>query len=214
MNYVRIYPELDSVLAESDYSTYEAIDDVLRNWLAITAGLYRQAPDRQEDIATCVNKLLTSYLFAHCHGNDDNNNGDAPRRTYVRTQMIHSLLQEDDPARLYVIACFLLIDGRGAEEATFPRMVGASCFPRLIQLIGGSCRERDPSLYRLLLQLIYEMAGMERLTVEDLLHVEDSFVQGLFNIIEGVSDDPLDPYHYSTIRVLVRAAVAIVFCGV
>ena len=37
--------------------------------------------------------------------------------------------------------------------------------------------------------------------------VEDEFVQGLFNIIEGVSDDAGDPYHYSVIRVLVSCAL-------
>lgn len=34
-------------------------------------------------------------------------------------------------------------------------------------------------------------------------HVDDDFVKMLFQIIEQVSDDVDDPYHYPTIRVLV-----------
>ena len=34
--------------------------------------------------------------------------------------------------------------------------------------------------------------------------VEDDFILHLFQIIEGLSDDVSDPYHYPTIRVLVR----------
>lgn len=34
-------------------------------------------------------------------------------------------------------------------------------------------------------------------------HINDDFVKMLFEIIEQVSDDVNDPYHYPTIRVLV-----------
>ena len=37
-----------------------------------------------------------------------------------------------------------------------------------------------------------------------LVLVEDDFVRYLFQIIEGLSDDAHDPYHYPVIRVLVR----------
>lgn len=37
-----------------------------------------------------------------------------------------------------------------------------------------------------------------------LVLVEDDFVKYLFQIIEGLSDDAHDPYHYPVIRVLVR----------
>lgn len=40
--------------------------------------------------------------------------------------------------------------------------------------------------------------------MSNLVLVEDDFVRYLFQIIEGLSDDAHDPYHYPVIRVLVR----------
>jgi len=34
--------------------------------------------------------------------------------------------------------------------------------------------------------------------------IEDEFIIYMFDIIEGLSDDVNDPYHYPVIRVLVR----------
>jgi hypothetical protein len=39
--------------------------------------------------------------------------------------------------------------------------------------------------------------------------VHDDFIKMLFEIIEQVSDDVNDPYHYPTIRVLVRCSLSI-----
>lgn len=123
----------------------------------------------------------------------------------MRKQIIYSLLQEDEPGPLYVIANFLLIDGR-AEEATFKRMIEEGCFHRLLELINGR-KEDDPGLHRLLLDLMYEMSRIEQLRIEDLLHVDDGFVIYLFELIEGLSDDVHDPYHYPIIRVLVSRGI-------
>jgi hypothetical protein len=55
----------------------------------------------------------------------------------------------------------------------------------------------------MLLELLYEMSRMQRLSVEDLRQVDDEFVTSLFQLIEQLSDDVDDPYHYPVIRVLV-----------
>jgi hypothetical protein len=34
--------------------------------------------------------------------------------------------------------------------------------------------------------------------------IDDAFILYLFQVIEGASDDPNDPYHYPVIRVLVH----------
>lgn len=128
----------------------------------------------------------------------------ADNKGYVRTQILHSLLQEDDAASLHAIACFLLLDGH-RDDSTFPCMVEESCFPRLLELINGHRDDDDTRLHRLLLQLMYEMSRVERLPLEDLVLVDDEFIHFLFRIIEGVSYDVHDPYHYPTIRVLVCA---------
>lgn len=122
-------------------------------------------------------------------------------KEYVRTQLIYCLLQEDEPATLHFIAGFLLFDGR-QNEATFEKMNQEGCFPRLIELIKRDRRE-DPRLHRLLLEVLYESSRMQRLNTEDLGHVDDEFVTCLFQIIEELSDDVDDPYHYPVIRVLV-----------
>ena len=143
-----------------------------------------------EDVLICARMLMASPLFER-------------NKDYVRTQIIHSLLQEDEGECLRAIASLLFLDGC-QDEAIFPQMIRESCFPRLLELIKSQQENHsDPGLHRLLLQLIYEMSRVERLKTSDLGLVDDDFVHQLFSIIEGVSNDVQDPYHYPTIRVLV-----------
>lgn len=123
-------------------------------------------------------------------------------REYVRTQIIHSLLQEDEAQPLSAITCLLLLDGQ-RDESVFSRMIDEACFPRMLELINEGAND-DPRLRRFLLQLMYEMSRMERLRRDDILLVDDNFIHYLFDRIEHVSEDMNDPYHYPTIRVLVR----------
>jgi len=74
-------------------------------------------------------------------------------------------------------------------------------FIRLLELIREGKKD-DARLHRLLLELLYEMCRMQRLSDEDLGHVDDDFIKYLFQIIEELSDDVNDPYHYPVIRVL------------
>ncbi len=125
-------------------------------------------------------------------------------RAYVHTQIVYSLLQEDEARPLHAIANYLLLAGR-RDEAVFHQMVDAGCFARLVELISGR-RNEDRRLHRLLLELMYEMARGEHVRASDLLHVDDGFVSYLFQIIEDLSDDVDDPYHYPVIRVLVSGS--------
>lgn len=43
--------------------------------------------------------------------------------------------------------------------------------------------------------------------------IDDDFVLYLFKIVEGLSNDANDPYHYPTIRVLVRVTHHELFRG-
>lgn len=122
---------------------------------------------------------------------------------------MYSLLQEDEPATLYVIASLLLFDGRQHEE-TFELMNNESCFSRLVELIKEGKKD-DARLHRLLLELLYDMSRLQRLSIEDLVRVDDEFVKYLFEIIEELSDDVDDPYHYPVIRVLVRVTYPVFF---
>ncbi|KAI5859891.1 hypothetical protein GGS23DRAFT_582855 [Durotheca rogersii] len=166
---------------------YETIDDALRTWLYLAARYRDEFSQSEDDVASCSQALLDGFLFQ-------------TNPEYVRTQIIYSLLQEDETGPLYAIASFLLLDGR-ADETTFKRMIGKDCFHRLLDLINGR-KEEDPGLHRLLLELMYEMSRIEQLRTEDLVHVDDGFVAYLFLLIEGLSDDVRDPYHYPVIRVL------------
>lgn len=167
--------------------TPESLDDVLRSWLELVATGRDRYLDDEDDIATCSQQLRVSSIFSQ--------NAD-----YVRTQIIYSLLQEDEYGPLHVISNFLLLDGR-AEEETFRRMVNEGCFLRLLELI-KSCGDHDGRLHRLLLELMYEMSRIEKLPHQDLAQVDDEFVIYLYQLIEAFSDDVDDPYHYAVIRVL------------
>ncbi|OAA54524.1 hypothetical protein SPI_08770 [Niveomyces insectorum RCEF 264] len=169
-------------------ASHEEIDDALRAWLGlVAAGRDRYLAD-EDALARCSRALLASPLFA-AHG------------PYVHTQIVYSLLQEDEACALHAIANYLLLAGR-ADEAVFQRMLAAGCFGRLVELLPACRATDDRRLHRLLLALLYEMARIERLPVADLLHVDDGFVHYLFQSIEDLSDDDVDPYHYGIIRVL------------
>ncbi|KAL1881366.1 hypothetical protein VTK73DRAFT_4373 [Phialemonium thermophilum] len=185
-NEQNFWDELDAIVSAS-CNTYELIDDALRAWLQLVSSNRDQYLQCEDDVASCSQKLLSSHIFRE-------------NKDYVRTQIIYSLLQEDEYGPLHVIANFLLVDGR-SDETTFRRMVHEGCFSRLLELVKG-CRDDDRRLHRLLLELIYEMSRIERLRPDDLLQVDDAFVIYLFQIIEALSDDASDPYHYPVIRVL------------
>lgn len=142
----------------------------------------------EDDVAHCSQLLADSHIYR-------------ANAAYVATQIIYSLLQEDEAGPLHVIANFLLLVGR-ADEHAFRRMLDEGCFPRLVELVAAR-KDSDRRLHRLLLELMYEMSRIERLGAEDLVHVDDGFIAFLFQLIEGVSDDVHDPYHYPVIRVLV-----------
>ncbi|KAI1763711.1 hypothetical protein GGR53DRAFT_467115 [Hypoxylon sp. FL1150] len=187
-NEEQLWTELDKVVSTQCHAeAHETIDDALRSWLYLASRCRDEFSQSDDDVLNCSQSLLDGSLF---HTDPE----------YVRTQIIYSLLQEDEAGPLHVIASFLLLDGR-VEEATFKRMVEEGCFHRLLDLINER-REDDPGLHRMLLELMYEMSRIEQLRLEDLLHVDDGFVTYLFQLIEGLSDDAHDPYHYPIIRVL------------
>lgn len=149
---------------------------------------YKQDYLRSEyDIARCCYKLLDAPLFRH-------------NQEYVRRQILYSLLQEDYADTLHTVAAVLLFDGR-ANESTCEMMQAEGAFPRLIELIRRG-RDDDAGLHRLLLELLFVMSRIQQLSREDLSVVDDSFILYLFQLIEELSDDADDPYHYPIIRVL------------
>jgi hypothetical protein len=188
----QFWAELEDILS-AKCPSHQLIDNALRSYLHFTTTYKSEYLPSEYEVARCSQKLLQSELF---EANKD----------YVRIQIVYSLLQEDEPATLHVIASFLIFDGRD-NEATFEMMNNEGCFLRLLDLIKQGKHE-DARLHRLLLELLYEMSRMQRLSVEDLGQVDDEFVAYLFRIIEELSDDVDDPYHYPVIRVLVRMSLS------
>lgn len=127
----------------------------------------------------------------------------------MRRQLLYGLLQEDDLKTLHMISSFLLFDGR-QNESTFLAMNEEGSFPRLLELLQRKHDNNEEGevdtawLDRLLMDLLYEMSRVQRVRIQDLVLVDDEFIRGLFDIIENLSYDVNDPYHYPVIRVLVR----------
>jgi hypothetical protein len=93
-----------------------------------------------------------------------------------------------------------LFDGRG-DESAFEMMQDEGAFARLVSLISDR-RDDAIGLYRMLLELLFEMARIQKLTRDDMVVIDDGFILLLFQLIEQLSDDAEDPYHYPIIRVL------------
>ncbi|KAB5518774.1 hypothetical protein GE09DRAFT_512821 [Coniochaeta sp. 2T2.1] len=183
----QFWDELGKIIQSACDTSHEELDDALRGWLSLVSCCRDRFLHYEDDLASCSQELIDSRIFSD-------------HKDYVRTQIIYSLLQEDEFCPLHVIANFLLLDGR-SDETTFRKMIDAGCFARLLDLM-KECRDQDGRLHRLLLELMYEMSRIEHLRIEDLMHVDDAFVMYLFQLIEAYSDDAHDPYHYPVIRVL------------
>ncbi|KAF4212122.1 hypothetical protein CNMCM8980_001459 [Aspergillus fumigatiaffinis] len=172
-------------------STEDLIDNALRSYLSLATKYKDEYLNSPFEVSRCSYKLLASSIFtAHAD--------------YVRRQMIYGLLQEDDPDTLHLIVSFLLFDGRQHEES-FRMMNEEGSFPRLLELLQVykiKDGENQAALHRMLMDLLYEMSRIQRIRIEDLVLVDDDFIKGLFEIIEDLSYDASDPYHYPVIRVL------------
>jgi len=184
----QFWDELEDILSAA-CSTHEAIDNALRSYLAFTTNFRGEYLQTEYDVAKCSYKLLDSPIF-HAHAE------------YVRRQCVYALLQEDEASSLHILAAVLLHDGRTNEES-FLMLQQEGAFPRLVELIVEyDEKEGEEQLHRILLDILYEMSRIQRLTWEDLSSINDNFVLTLLTITESVSNDASDPYHYPIIRVL------------
>ncbi|KAL8997067.1 MAG: hypothetical protein Q9169_003557 [Polycauliona sp. 2 TL-2023] len=182
----QFWDELDDIVA-AQCQSHGHIDDALRSYFAFVSNYRGEYLHTEFDIARCALKLLESALFS-------------AHKDYVRRQIVHSLLEEDSPDTLHLIVALLLFDGRD-NELTLEMMNQEGIFLRLVELIYEK-KDDDAGLHRMLLELLYEMSRIQRLSLQDLILIEDDFIQYLFRVIEGLSDDVNDPYHYPIIRVL------------
>ncbi|KAF7182209.1 hypothetical protein CNMCM7691_001688 [Aspergillus felis] len=189
-NEQQFWDELQEIVS-TPCSTEDLIDNALRSYLSLATKYKDEYLSSPFEVSRCSYKLLASSIFtAHAD--------------YVRRQMIYGLLQEDDPDTLHLIVSFLLFDGRQHEES-FRMMNEEGTFPRLLELLQVykiKDGENQAALHRMLMDLLYEMSRIQRIRIEDLVLVDDDFIKGLFEIIEDLSYDASDPYHYPVIRVL------------
>jgi hypothetical protein len=180
--------ELDDTISK-DYQTHTLIDNALRSYLTLATTFRSEYVKSDYDVARCSYMLQSSPLFQ--------NHAD-----YIRRQIVQCLLEDDDPSVLRVSASFLLADAR-QNESTFELMNKEGAFRRLVDLISDPRQQdEEAEVHRMLMELLYEMSRIQKITTEDLLHVQDGFVTHLFDIIEQISGDVHDPYHYPVIRVV------------
>ncbi|KAF1977162.1 hypothetical protein BU23DRAFT_587715 [Bimuria novae-zelandiae CBS 107.79] len=194
-NEQQFWDELDDIVStRCQPHDHEIIDNALRSYLNVTTSYKSEYLQTEYDVAKCVYELIKGVLFT-------------THKDYVRRQIIYCLLQEDDNPTLHIVAAFLLFDGRNNQnDATFEMMHDEGVFPRLIELIQQESVQHDVTLHRMFLELLYESSRILRLTWEDFMAIDDSFILYLLGIIEGASDDAEDPYHYPVIRVLYLVA--------
>ncbi|KAL2441714.1 hypothetical protein ABEF95_016230 [Exophiala dermatitidis] len=168
--------------------SHSEIDDTLRSYLSLISSCRERFLPTDEDLCRCALKLQESPLF-EVHGD------------YIRRQFVQCLLEEDEPDTILTSTTFLLADAQ-THESTYELLNEEGAFPRLVDLISSPQQHGQEPLHRLLMELLYEMSRIQKIRISDLAHVSDDFVKMLFEIIEQVSDDVNDPYHYPTIRVL------------
>lgn len=79
---------------------------------------------------------------------------------------MYALLQDDDPNTLRITVTFLLADARENEE-TFELLNKEGVFPRLVELVKNPT-EHEEGVHRMLMELMYEMSRIQRITTDDL----------------------------------------------
>jgi len=79
--------------------------------------------------------------------------------------MYGRLRKEQSTPRLQLVATVLLCDGRETQKV-FEHMQEEGLFVRLVGLV-GEWKERDPIMWRVCLDLMYEMSRIQRLRAED-----------------------------------------------
>ncbi|PSK46082.1 hypothetical protein B9Z65_5050 [Elsinoe australis] len=175
-------------IVNSPCGTHEEIDDSLRLFINAVSSFHRDHAELVEDhVEQGCFELLTADLFK-------------TNRDYVRRQFIYSLMQEDEYPVLQIMTTFLIFDGKHEEE-TFVMMQNEGLFPRLVELI-KSGKYDDTRVHRLLLELLCEMTRIQLLARDDLQMIDDAFILYLFQLIEQLSNDPSDPYHYAIVRIV------------
>ncbi|EXJ88919.1 hypothetical protein A1O3_01983 [Capronia epimyces CBS 606.96] len=178
---------LDQTISR-DCDSHSGIDDTLRSYLSLVCSFRERFLPTDEDLGRCAFKLQDSTLFS-IHAD------------YIRRQFVQCLLEEDEPDIVLASTAFLLADAQ-CHERTYELLNEEGAFPRLVDLITSPKRHGHEVLHRLLMELLYEMSRIQKISLGDLAHVSDDFIKMLFEIIEQVSNDVDDPYHYPTIRVL------------
>ncbi|KAH7378787.1 hypothetical protein BKA66DRAFT_142833 [Pyrenochaeta sp. MPI-SDFR-AT-0127] len=188
-NEQQFWDELDDIVS-TRCQEHEIIDNSLRSFLNVTTNYQSEYLQTDFSVAKCIFRLLEGELFA-------------THREYVRRQIVYCLLQEEDNPTLHIVAAFLLYDGRNSkDDELFAMMHSEGTFPRLIELVQTETVQEDTRLHQVLLELLYESSRIQRMTSDDFSAVNDAFIIYLLGVIEGVSDDAEDPYHYPVIRVL------------
>ncbi|KIW89398.1 uncharacterized protein Z519_10252 [Cladophialophora bantiana CBS 173.52] len=171
-----------------DCSTHDSIDDTLRSYIELIGCCRGRFLPTDDDLGRCAFKLQESTLFA-IHAD------------YIRRQFVQCLIEDDEPNVVLVSTSFLITHAQ-LNEKTYELLNDEGAFPRLIHLISSPKQHGHEGIHRLLMALLYEMSRIQKIKIGDLAYVDDDFVKMLFEIIEQVSDDVDDPYHYPTIRVL------------
>lgn len=146
------WEKIEDVLS-AECSDHDAIDDCLRSYLEILDAHYQEYITSEDHLGHCAYLLYASSLFAQ-HG------------AYIRQQLIYCLLQDDEITHLRIVVTFLLADAR-EDEQTFDLLNKEGIFPRLVALIAHP-REDEETLHRTLMEFLYELARVQKITNDDL----------------------------------------------
>ncbi|KAK5281260.1 pre-rRNA processing, partial [Exophiala xenobiotica] len=178
---------LDKTVSE-ECDNHGTIDDTLRSYLSLVGWYRDKFQPTDYELSRCAYKLQESALYS-IHAD------------YIRRQFVQCLIEDDEPHVVLLSTLFLITDAQ-AYEPTYELLNEEGAFPRLVDLISSPKRHGHEEIHRSLMELLYEMSRIQKIKTSDLAHVDDDFIKMLFEIIEQMSDDVNDPYHYPTIRVL------------
>ncbi|RKF63175.1 Protein dip1 [Erysiphe neolycopersici] len=185
-NEEQFWAEIEDILSVKCLSLH-SVENVFRTYLNFIQKLGSEYLISQDNYDQCLEKLLESELFS-------------AHTDRLRSLVINSLMRDENPISLQILVKFLLHDEQ-RNDATFEAMKQKGCFPRLVKIIIPG-QKKDIALSSLLLELLFEMTCCQKLSTDDLSQVNDEFVMNLLSMIEELSNDPEDLYHYLAIRVL------------
>lgn len=198
---ISIPPEEDEDMSDSDFWTklfdivsvkthsYPVVESALKDYLLFATKHLSDFLVSDNDLFRAGYKLTTSPIFVH-------------HKAFTRRKLIAMLtLAEEYTDLAAVVSLILLIDSEN-HPATLEMMQEENACHALTRLLLTFQKTSALRLRRVLLELMFEMCKIQRISASDLENISDKFIDSLLRTVVNADRDDTSLYDASVMKVL------------